>query len=259
MKFISIITLLILLSCDKNEPSMVDNAANQSSQNNNGTGISGSTAKVVVVGDYLYSVIGDSMHIINISDPNEMINSNSLNIPGGIETIFPYVRNGENLLFIGKNEGMSIYDISQSSNPRYISEYSHLRSCDPVVVNNNLAFVTLRGNNRCGNVPNELHVLDISSIYSPHLLQSYPLTEPYGLGIDEQVLFVCDGRNGVRVYTLENETTGYLKEVTRITGIYAYDVILHNKIAMVIGTDGLFQYNYNNPHQIEHLSEIKVN
>ena len=40
--------------------------------------------------------------------------------------------------------------------------------------------------------------------------------------------------------------------------IDAYDVIAFNNIALVIGKDGLYQYNYSNPSNIRMLSKITV-
>jgi len=38
-----------------------------------------------------------------------------------------------------------------------------------------------------------------------------------------------------------------------------FDVILHNKIAIVVASDGLYQFDYSNPSQIKSISKISIN
>ena len=41
-----------------------------------------------------------------------------------------------------------------------------------------------------------LFIVDISDISNPVLAVSYPMDSPYGLGIKDEKLFVCDGESG---------------------------------------------------------------
>ncbi len=50
-------------------------------------------------------------------------------------------------MFLGSTNGMYIYDISAPDTPKYVSELQHVTSCDPVVVDDKYAYVTLRGGN----------------------------------------------------------------------------------------------------------------
>jgi hypothetical protein len=111
-----------------------------------------------------------------------------------IETIFPHKQN----LFIGSSSGMYILDISDPASPSKISTYQHIRSCDPVVVDDQYAYVTLRSGTICQGFTNQLEVIDISDLTAPTLLQTYPMTNPHGLGVDGKTLFICDGSDGLK-------------------------------------------------------------
>ena len=54
------------------------------------------------------------------------------------------------IFFIGARNGMYIYDINNPFSPQLVSQYSHFMSCDPVVVDDNFAYITLRAGNFCG-------------------------------------------------------------------------------------------------------------
>ena len=94
---------------------------------------------------------------------------------GVIETLFTF----KDRLFIGSNVGMLAYNISDPSSPQYLSSYSHLTSCDPVVANDDYAFVTLRAGTACGATnTNQMDVLDIVDIMSPTIVQYGQLVKP---------------------------------------------------------------------------------
>jgi hypothetical protein len=63
----------------------------------------------------------------------------------GIETIFPYKSN----LFLGAQNGMYIFDRANDGSVSLLSKYEHITSCDPVVVQNDIAYVTFRNGMEC--------------------------------------------------------------------------------------------------------------
>ncbi len=74
--------------------------------------------------------------------------------------------------------------------PTSFSTYQHITACDPVVVEGDRAYVTLRSGNTCGGTQDLLEVIDISDKYEPNRrLSSFSMTEPYGLGIDNGISF----------------------------------------------------------------------
>jgi hypothetical protein len=202
------------------------------------TGQGGSLARFKIVEDYLYAV--DS-HYINVFDISELDNPKDLeDVYAGfdIETIF----NQGNYLFLGSMRGMYIYDITVPATPTLVSEFEHGTACDPVVVDGDYAYVTLRGGNWCGATESGLFIVDISNIESPELAVSYPMDGPYGLGIKDEKLFVCDGDSGLKVY--DKTDINDLKELNHFEDIVTFDVIpLENHLIMV-GEEVLYQYEY---------------
>jgi len=172
-----------------------------------------------------------------------------------IETLFVL----EDKLFIGSTTGMIIYDLQNAASPSFISEITHFTSCDPVVVAGDYAYVTLHSGNRCGGFSNQLDVINISDLYMPVLEETYEMYNPFGLGIDNGTLFICDGDAGLKIYDASNppyEIDQHL--IASYPGINAYDIIPYNNIAMMIGEDGLYQYDYSELDSLVLLSEITV-
>jgi hypothetical protein len=216
-------------------------------------GTGGSMARFTLADNYLYTVDAASLRLFNISNLTNPVEEKTIPISWNIETIFPY----EQMLFIGSQTGMYIYSIQDPSQPEFISQFRHAQACDPVVVDGDYAYVTLRGGNLCGATESELDVIDISTIENPKLVASYPMEEPYGLGIDNDVLFVCDGKAGLKIYDaadpLNIDTT-----LAHYDNINAFDVIPLGEVLLMIGIDGLYQYDYSNIKNITQLSHIPV-
>jgi hypothetical protein len=217
-------------------------------------GIGGSMARFTIVNNYLYTIDNSIMYTFNISDLRNPSKVATTNMGWGIETIFPY----ENKLFIGARTGMHIYDISSPASPVQLSFYSHVNSCDPVVVQDTLAYVTLRGGTECQSFSNQLDVINIKDPRSPKLLKTYPMTGPYGLGIDGRTLFICDGKAGLKVYNVVSPFNIDANLIKTYKDIDAYDVIPFNNRLIMIGKDGLYQFDYSDPAKITLLSKILV-
>ena len=56
---------------------------------------------------------------------------------------------------------MYIFNVASPENPQFVSVYSHVVSCDPVVAEGNYAYVTLRSGTNCNRGLNVLDVVDI--------------------------------------------------------------------------------------------------
>lgn len=213
------------------------------------TGVAGSLARFAVSSDHLYTVSPTHLTSYNVLNAENPVMQKNVYLDFGVETIFPYRNN----LFIGTQFGMKIMDISSPENPTLISTFQHIRSCDPVVANEKYAFVTLRDGNACTRGLNELQIVDIADLKKPALIMSYPMTQPFGLALDGNELFVCDG--GIKHYDASDVMNLKLKSKTIIE---ANDLIAHNGILMVIGKDGIYQYDYTGGSLV-FLSKISTN
>ena len=233
----------------------LDSYAAQSSKNSppSSIGQGGSMARFALVGNYLYTVGNSDLSVFNITNSNDPLFSNKIQIDWHVETIYPF----KNDLFVGANNGMYIYDINASpSNPAKVGEFTHVRSCDPVIADDNYAYVTLHSGTTCLGYNNELDVVKLNNLTDAELIKIYNLTGPLGLSKDGNLLFICDGTDGVKIYNASNVLN--LQLIKQFPGLDTYDVIAWNKNAIVVAKDGLYQYDYSDANNIHLVSKISI-
>jgi hypothetical protein len=218
------------------------------------SGIGGSMARFTVNEDYLYAVQNSNLKVFNISSTPGMTTGQDVMLDRMVETIFPY----DNKLFLGTTTGMVVYDLTSPATPTYLSSFNHINSCDPVVIEGNYAYVTLRAGTQCNGFTNQLDVVDISSITNPFLVKSYPMFNPHGLGIDNKILFICDGEAGLKVYDATDPQEITQHQIAHFQDIKTFDVIPVGGLLMMIGSGVLYQYDYSNIDSLVLISQIPV-
>lgn len=217
-------------------------------------GVGGSMARFTLSGSHLYAIDLNQLKAVDVSNPSNMTAGRELEIDWDIETLFPK----NDLLFVGARSGMHIINIENPIAPELISTYEHVSSCDPVIVENNLAYVTLRSGTQCQGFTNQLEVIDITNLNEPELLHTYNMTNPHGLGKDGDALFICDGKAGLRVFDASDISKIGDRQLFQYENIEAVDIIPFNNTAMTIAKDGLYQYDYSDMANIQLLSQIKI-
>lgn len=218
-------------------------------------GIGGSMARFGMYDNYLYVVDQSNLHILDITETDNPKDIGKQNVGWDVETMFIY----DDHMFFGTQSGMRIFSLEVATVPTYVSDFWHITSCDPVVISDGYAYITLRGGNDCGSTVNRLDVLQLSSDYVDNtLVGSYPLHGPYGLGIDDEVLFVCDGDAGLKVYDVSDKTQINDHMISSFPGINAFDVIPFEDYLFMIGDDGFYQYDYSDLQNIRQVSFIPV-
>ncbi len=256
--FLCFVVLAALVGgCEDNDSSMSD------VNSGGGNGQGGSMARFTLAGDYLYTVDQRTLHTLRLTDPAhpEYLDTKDQQLGFDIETIWA---GGDTLLFIGSQSGMYIYDIKRPEFPQEFARVSHFTSCDPVVAAGGYAYVTLSsGNWNCWRGSNELQVYDIAELTDPQLVYTDPnVTTPKGLGVDEAAarLFVCGG-HGLKVYDLTHperpEWCDDLTDIPEARGIETYDCIPMDGLLLVIGADGLYQFDYTG-ERIAFVSKIDL-
>lgn len=231
------------------------NSSSGSSNSNTSSpvGKGGSMARFAVAVNKMYTVSYSDLNVFNIAsvfDPQYITKVAIGNQQ--IETIFPL----QNKLFIGSQSGMYIFNISNPNNPLQEGEFSHVRSCDPVIADNEFAYVTLRSGSACQGFTNQLEVLKLNNFTNPQLIKTYPFTNPHGLSKDGNILFICDGSDGLKIYNASDVSN--LQLLKQFSGIETYDVIAYNHLALVVAKDGLYQYDYSNLNNIRLLSKLGI-
>lgn len=220
-----------------------------------GSGTGGSMARFMLNDNYLYVIaVPTRLKTVDITTVTEMAVIDSVVMPRNMETLFRL----EDNLFVGTTTGMLIFDLVDPQKPAYVSAYDHIRACDPVVVDGQYAYVTLRTGNMCNNGQNLLEVIDISSLANPYLVKSYPMFNPHGLGTDGDLLFVCDGAAGLKIYDKSDPLTIITNRIAHYPDFDTYDVIPMNGILMLVGEGGIYQYDYSDPENIFQISHITI-
>ena len=243
-----IIPVLITAGLFVSACSMDDSSELLAPGDTSGTG--GSTASFTIVGDYLYTVDNSSLKITDISTTEnpEFLKQTNLNF--GIETVFPR----DDKLFIGSMTGMYIFDLQDPENPEKLSYFEHIYSCDPVVADEDYAYITLNSTfGNCGRWNNELQIVDISNLRKPHLVYNKEMFSPRGLNILNDTLIICD--NGLKIFKVAQDRKNV--ELLHHFDIAATDLIRLNQNLLIIGNDGLYQYQLNDD-EIKLLSSILI-
>lgn len=218
-------------------------------------GVGGSMARFATYDQYLYLLEQNSqLKIFDISNIDEPLMSYDKHAGWGLETMFIY----EDYMYLGATNGLHIFDLQFPNNPIKKSEYSHVTSCDPVVVSGNTAYVTLRSGNICGGTADLLEVINVANKSNPQLLASYPMNEPYGLGVSGNTLFICQGDNGLIVYDSADKLNISNHKLAEFPNIHAFDVIPLDTILFAIGNSGFYIYDYSDVNNISLLSTIEI-
>ena len=229
----------------------LNSSAGSSSSSPVGKG--GSMARFAIVNNHMYTVSNADLKVFNISSAMSPVFTTNVNLSNWqIETIFPL----GNKLFIGSQTGMYIYNITNPNSPVAAGSFSHVQSCDPVIADDLYAYVTLRSGTPCQGFTNQLEVLKLNNFTDPSLIKTYKMTNPHGLSKDGNILFICDGNDGLKIYNAADVQN--LKLIKHITNIETYDIIAFNKIALLVAKDGLYQYDYSDLNNIRQLSRLGI-
>jgi hypothetical protein len=221
----------------------------------NSFGIGGSMARFGLYDDYLYAVDNATLYMFDVKAPEKPKDIGKQSIGWDIETMFIYDKH----MFLGTRTGMQVFSLKVPTAINRVGSFWHVTSCDPVVISDGYAYITLRGGNVCGSNTNRLDVVKLSTDYKTfELVASYPMTGPYGLGIDDQTLFICDGDDGLKIYDAEDKLNIDDHRIAQFADIKTFDVIPFDGYLFMIGDDGFYQYDYSNLQNIQQVSFIPV-
>lgn len=230
-----------------------DMASSSGQKNAGAPGIAGSMSRFAIVNNYMYAVNTSTVNTVKIEDASNPELVKSTPVGWNIETIYPFKEN----LFLGSSTGLFIVNITDPANPELQGRVNHFRACDPVVADDDYAYVTLREGTFCSGTANELDIVDIKNMQSPKIIKIFPMTNPHGLAKDGSTLFICDGKDGLKVYDASTATD--IKLIKHLKGMETYDVIAWQKKLILVTATGLEQYDYSNIGDIRLLSKISLN
>ncbi len=231
--FVLILTATVFISACNDE------SVSSSTGGDRLTGTGGSTARMTIAGDYLYAISGSSVQLFDIANPATPLPWTQVQIDWDIQTLFPY----EDYLLVGAADGMHILDNTDPASPQYVGDFQHARTIDPVVAQNDIAYITLKVDTSQPDtgITNQMNVVDISDVTQPVLLNTIPMQGPAGLSVSGNRLYVCDGIAGLKTFDISNATQPVAQGA--VPGVDCSDVIAANSLLYVIDNDGLTQYD----------------
>jgi hypothetical protein len=210
----------------------------------------GSMTRFLPIDRYLYTINFNELVLFSIGDNYQPTRFARLDTGTQAETLFQL----NDLLFVGSTTGMLMYDVTSPSNPNYLNSIEHFRSCDPVVADENYAYVTLRGGTNCFTETNELQIIDIRTPEELSVVARQVMFNPHGLAIHEDYLLVCDGTAGLKVVDVTNRNEPEILSTDNIP--FAYDIIVDFPSAIVVGEGVLYQYDLSNLPEIVKTNEL---
>ncbi len=223
--------------------------------------LSGSSKKFSIVDDYLFAVDEGYLTSYRIFNPMNISKIDSTFVDWGLSSIQPYHRNNVNYLFAGSGSNTFFYEVRSTADLHNIGKTRSFTGCDNVIADDNRAYVTSRnfGSDACSSVDPQLQIFQIDTLHLPQPVSSTFMTNPVGLGIDGNQLFVCDEDDGLHIFDVSNPIINQMSE-NRLPNVTGSDVRLFeidgSKLVLVIGRDGLYQYDYTSTANIELLSII---
>ena len=234
----------LFLQCSK------DSATDTASYTSTGQG--GSLARFCIAGNYLYTVDAQYLKVYDISNGQQPVLKNNTAIGFEIETIYPF---GDKL-FIGSTSVVYIFSIANPQHPTQLGTAispNVIRRCDPVVAKDTVAFATLRTNGACGGQSSILAVFDIKDVTQPVQKATFQLTEPYGLGYADSVLYVCDA--GLKVINIANPYQPVLIKTLNNSSHFK-DVICYQNTLICWVADGAILYDITDRTDPVYLAKI---
>lgn len=227
-------------------------ACNKDAKLGPSTGTGGSLARFTIAKEHLYVVDGNTLHVFGLQHPGKPseLGSLMLSFGGEVETIYPW----EDQLFIGTMSAMHIISIADPAHPKHQGTAVHVTACDPVVANDRHAYVTIRTGNNCGGNSNTLQVFDVTDPTSPVLKYTIQLSNPRGLGLSGNHLYVCDSEAGLVVFDVSTPQNPEILKT--ITGHNFSDCIPIGNLLITMVANGMVLYDISNPAEPVFLSEI---
>jgi hypothetical protein len=214
-------------------------------------GAGGSYATFAIIDTFLYYVDNGSLVTMSIASPAKPKQIARADLGWSVETLFPT----DKYLFIGGSRGMYIMDRSGPGGPVLIGSMQHFKACDPVVVQDTMAYVTLRSGSSCGDARDVLLTVSIAEPSSPELVKETPLQTPYGLAVKDSLLVVASGNAGYSLFSIKDPANAALLGQWR--DFDAKDFIWTGTTLFVMGFTGIRILEVSDPRNPVVVAEIE--
>ena len=103
---------------------------------------------------------------------------------------------------------------------------------------------------------NLLNIFEVTDIQNPTLVAQYEMDNPQGVGLDGNLLFVCEQQFGLKVFDISDPTD--IQLVAHLQNFTAHDVIPLNGLLLVVGPENVYQIDYTDLSNIHIISQIPI-
>jgi len=220
--------------------------------NGDGTGSGGSLPRFVIYGNSVL-VFGDYLsRIYNFAD--------ILNPYAPVTELYASevrtVSVSDDRLVLGSMYTNFIVDLKVQSVSQYPVYFDAMVYCDPVIASDTLIFLTSRTGTECNNAPNLLRVIGLDEFNNSDILNSIPMSMPLGLAKTGDILFVCDGKDGLKIFDASDPLALDENLIKTYPGILADNVFIYNDILVLCSEKAVFQFDYSDLNNLLLLSSI---
>jgi hypothetical protein len=200
--------------------------------------------------NYLYASINNYLYIVDLSPDLPQTPAEKLPV-GPVEKLLLH----HNKLLLSSAESTAIYSLDLPQTPTLSAQIPHVYGCNPIVLHNNRAYITIRSGNACGQNTSELLIIDLTNPKTPQKTISYALKDPQGLNVRDDLLFLCD--DGLKIYLIEKPETLLSRQIAHFAEIQAQNVIPLSDTLLLVADGGLYQYSYSDAG-LQLLSSIPI-
>lgn len=263
--FLVVILAVLLASCEgeisNNSLSTSDtNSGAGGSVTASGTAQSGSYSQMTIYNGFMYAIDNQDLLTFEVISGGKTNLLNKQEVGFNIETILVF----DGHLLIGSNTGMFVYEITPNGVPARKSKFDYsllqldVTPCDPIVANKDVAYSTLytsvTSEGPCSRTVSiqRLVAINITNLSNPTLIRQYNVLTPRGLGVLDNLLFLCNDSNGLTVMDISDPKN--IQEVSRLDGFTAYDIIVKQTSILVIGDKEIRQYDITDPESLKLIS-----
>ena len=82
------------------------------------------------------------------------------------------------------------------------------------------------------------------------------MQNPKGLGLDKELLFICDTSDGLKIYNRSDPVN--IELIYHFTHLYPFDVIPYNGLLFVMTDSAIHQFDYNDHSNIYEISTTLI-
>lgn len=219
------------------------------------SGLSNSLSRLRVSNNQVYTLLGKSIGVYQFTNPIAPIKLNTIATNKTAETLFLHK---EMLFAVGKKE-TQLFSLEKPESPAFLSSTEHWTSSSSAVLHNKKVILTHHTSTDNKTESDQLSVLDLQNVYEPKVQFSFAMTNPLGLALYKQHLYICDGNAGLKIHKSDTSQKMTSRAEMQYPEIHAVDIIPLKNTLLLIFDDGIKQYAVEKNNTLKEISLISIN